>query len=64
MCPYCHKGKFLKAPREAPQQTMQQTVIIQQAQPEIRPSKNYCLNCGTKLIKYAKYCETCGSEIE
>jgi len=64
MCPYCHKGKFLRAPREETQQPIQKIVYVQQAQPEVRPPKNYCQNCGVELTKNTKYCEMCGSEIK
>ncbi len=63
ICPYCHRGKFLRAPREETQPTIQQTVIVQQAQPEVRPSTKYCKNCGAKITENSKYCDTCGSEL-
>ena len=64
MCPYCHRGKFLRAPREDTQQVIQQTVIVQQPQPEMKYSEKYCQNCGAKLSKNASFCEMCGSEIK
>jgi len=63
-CPYCHKGKFLRAPREETQQPTQQIVYVQQVQPEVGSPKSYCPNCGVKLTKHTKYCEMCGSEIK
>jgi len=64
MCPYCHRGKFLRAPREKPQKPVQKVIYVQQIQPEVKSSGNYCPNCGVKLSKDAKYCELCGSEIK
>lgn len=61
MCPYCHRGKFLRAPREEPQQPVQEIVYVQRVQAEER---HYCSNCGVKLTKDSKYCEMCGAEIK
>lgn len=50
VCPYCHRGKFLIAPIEAPLQ-----------QQPIPYTINFCSNCGRKSSG-TRFCEGCGYE--
>ncbi|MBN1803099.1 MAG: hypothetical protein JW891_16430 [Candidatus Lokiarchaeota archaeon] len=61
LCPFCHRGKFLKPPREELKPIMQQAVLIQS---ESKPSNNFCALCGERLTNTAKYCPGCGNEIK